>query len=337
MVLQWKSCVDLETGGLSQDNKPLPEPAGIADPVLMAIDAMVQAAAIPLGVFDAAGVCLSANPAYRSLETDQLAAGEQRASFSPEGVRDWVLVWRSEHEEANRAKAGFFAAMSHELRTPLNAVIGFAEIMHRQILGPVGVPEYAEYAGHILHSGQHLLLLINDILDYARIESDGLRLNIRAVDMRDVARATLEVLIPTAQSGQVALTGEMPEQPVMIHGDEQRLRQALLNIAGNAVKFTRPGGSVVMTLRQAADGGAEISVIDSGIGISQANISNVFEPFWQADSGLDRVREGAGIGLSLTRQLVEMHGGSLDVQSRLGEGTLVVMVLPPGNPPPPES
>jgi len=237
---------------------------------------------------------------------------------------------KQQAEDANRAKSGFLAAMSHELRTPLNAVIGFAEIMHQEVLGPIGTPEYRDYAGHILRSGQHLLALINDVLDYARIESGSLRLNPVAVDVGSLLRGTLDLLAEAAAAGGVTLATELTEQRIVIRADEQRLRQVLLNVAGNAVKFTPAGGRVAVVLEPGQAGGAVITMTDSGIGIDEAQMAHAFEPFWQADSGLDRVKEGAGIGLPLARQLVALHGGRLELQSRAGEGTRITIELPEG-------
>jgi PAS domain S-box-containing protein len=245
-------------------------------------------------------------------------------------LEDGLRQAKQQAEDANRAKSGFLAAMSHELRTPLNAVIGFAEIMHQEVLGPIGAPEYRDYAGHILRSGQHLLALINDVLDYARIESGSLRLNLVPVDLRGLLRGTLEMVAEAAATGGVTLATELSEQRISIRADEQRLRQVLLNVVGNAVKFTPAGGRVALALRPGADGGAVITVADSGIGIDEEQIAHAFEPFWQADSGLDRVKEGAGIGLPLARQLVALHGGKLQLQSRVGEGTRITIEMPAG-------
>ena len=235
---------------------------------------------------------------------------------------------KEEAEAASRAKSGFLAAMSHELRTPLNAVIGFAEIMHMQDAGSIGADEYADFVGHILSSGQHLLAMINDILDFARIEAGSLTLNIRPVDLGTLLRATLDVLARQAAASGVTLARDITEQTVVIRADEQRLRQVMLNVAGNAVKFTPAGGTVGVTMRPDMRGGAVITVSDSGIGIAEQNMAHVFEPFWQADSGLDRLKEGAGIGLPLARQLIALHGGRLELESRLGEGTKVTVHLP---------
>ena len=243
-------------------------------------------------------------------------------------LEEGLRLAKEEAEAANRARSGFLAAMSHELRTPLNAVNGFAEIMHQQALGPIGNPEYLDYAGHILRSGQHLLALINDVLDFARIESGSLVLNIRPINLGDLLRSTLDVLAKRAEAAGVFLVRDLSEQQVILRADEQRLRQVMLNVAGNAVKFTPSGGQVGVTMRPDMRGGAIITVTDSGIGIAEKNLPHLFEPFWQADSGLDRLREGTGIGLPLARELIALHGGRLELESRLGEGTKVTVSLP---------
>ncbi len=239
---------------------------------------------------------------------------------------------KDQAEAANRAKSGFLAAMSHELRTPLNAVIGFAELIHQQVLGPIGMAEYGDYAGHILRSGQHLLALVNDILDFARIESGSLRLKVAAVDVNALVRGALDLLEPTALQGGVTIFAELPEDVIEIQADAQRLRQALLHVAGNAVKFTPRGGRVAISVRPGQGEGhrrdAVITVTDTGIGIAPADMPHVFEAFWQADSGLNRLRQGVGIGLKLARQLIMTHGGQLELESKPGEGTCVTMTLP---------
>jgi PAS domain S-box-containing protein len=243
-------------------------------------------------------------------------------------LEDGLRQAKEKAEAASRAKSGFLAAMSHELRTPLNAIIGFAEIMHRQALGPLGTTEYSDYAGHILSSGQHLLALINDVLDFARIESGSIVLNIHAVDLGQLLRASLDSIARTAACAGVELVTDLCAQRIVIHADAQRLRQVILNVVGNAVKFTPRGGRVAVTLRPDMRGGAIVSVADSGVGIAEADLARVFEPFWQADTGLDRLKDGAGIGLPLARQLVALHGGRLEIESRVGGGTRVTVLLP---------
>jgi PAS domain S-box-containing protein len=234
---------------------------------------------------------------------------------------------KEEAEATSLVKSHFLQAMTHELRTPLNAVIGFAEILQQQKLGPIGAAAYVDYAAHILTSGQHLLRLINDILDYARIESGSLELQFSPLDLAALAQGVGCALGQAAADAGVRLIAEAGP-PVIIRGDERRLRQALLNVVGNAVKFTPDGGQVVITVAMTSEGAAEIMVRDSGIGIAASHLGHVFEPFWQADSGLDRGSEGTGIGLPLARELVALHGGRLELTSTLGEGTQVRLIVP---------
>ena len=304
-----------------------------ADAGLSAVRAMVAVASMPLAVFDASGACLAASGAFGHWAA---ADDDVRDAFSPDGVRHWTLVTRSAAEPlidhtGEHAGSGLLAAMSHELRTPLNAVIGFAEILHQQVLGPIGRAEYADYAGHILRSGQHLLGLVNDILDFVRIDGGHLRLRMVTVDLALTVRVAMAALTPSASAAGVFLDTDLPASPVEVAGDEQRLRQVLSNVMGNAVKFTPAGGRVTVRLARAPDSTAVITVSDSGIGIDDGSLGHVFEPFWQADSGLDRLRAGAGIGLPLARELVRMHGGALTLVSRVGAGTRVTIVLPEGS------
>ena len=247
---------------------------------------------------------------------------------------------RDEAEAGSRAKSRFLANMSHELRTPLNAVIGFAEIMKEELFGPLGAPEYTEYAGLILRSGHALLDLITNLLDYARAEAGTLPLNVRDVELMRLLRG---VAVGVRDEAAMATTAALPEVDIeplegmlAVRGDEQRLRQLLRALVGNAVKFTPPGGRVTVRAEALADGGAEVVVADSGIGMSPADLDMAFEPFWQADSRLGRAREGAGIGLKLARQLATLHGGTLTLESLKGQGTRVILRLPaaPPNPAP---
>jgi len=250
---------------------------------------------------------------------------------------------KEQAELGSRAKSRFLSTMSHELRTPLNAVIGFAELMHEEALGPLGHADYKEYAGLILHSGVNLLDMISNLLDFARAESGSLTLNIADVEVVRLLRGVLtrarERLAAAPQPGRVTLEQELPNGMLAVRADEQRLRQVLRALIDNAVKFTPTGGRVTVTARPLPDGGAEVDVTDSGIGMSSEQLEQVFEPFWQADSSLGRARDGAGIGLKLARQLVTLHGGTLEMESAPGEGTRVVLRLPkapPGEPLRPE-
>ena len=235
-------------------------------------------------------------------------------------------------ETANRAKTEFLATMSHELRTPLNAVMGFAEIIHKEAMGAVNIPAYRDYAGNIHASGQHLLAVINDILDFVKAESGNLPLEIETVDLAGLTGGVIRLLENQAKSAGVCLIEKTPAGAVPCPGDERRLRQVLINLAGNAVKFTPSGGSVTLSCTEAEGGRVRLEVRDTGIGMSAGDLAHVGEPFYQADSKLDRQYEGTGLGLAICQRLVKLHGGSMEIDSALGQGTTVAILLPGGSP-----
>ena len=239
-----------------------------------------------------------------------------------------LRVAKEAAEAANVAKSEFLATMSHELRTPLNAVIGFSEIMQQELLGPMGVAAYRDYAADITQSGRHLLAMINDILDFAKIDAGRLQLSEEAVDVVLVARRAARAVEPLAQASAiaVAVTSALPE--LAVWADERRLRQVLLNLVSNAVKFTPKDGSVEIELSRGAGGQTQIAVRDTGIGIAAADLPRVIEPFRQADSGHARRHDGTGLGLAICDRLVRLHGGTLSLTSALGRGTVVTVTLP---------
>ncbi len=243
---------------------------------------------------------------------------------------------KEQAEVGSRSKSRFLGAMSHELRTPLNAVIGFAELMYEEALGPLGQPDYKEYAGLILRSGMNLLDMVSNLLDFARAESGSLVLNVADVELCRLLRGVLtrareQIAAGVVRAG-VTLHEDLPAGMLPIRADEQRLRQVLRGLIDNAMKFTPAGGTVTVAARALEAGDAEVVVTDSGIGMSPDELEHVFEPFWQADSGLGRTREGAGIGLKLARELVNLHGGTLAMESARGQGTRVTLHLPPSPP-----
>jgi signal transduction histidine kinase len=231
-------------------------------------------------------------------------------------------------ERANRSKSEFLAHMSHELRTPLNAIIGFSEIIEREYFGPVGAKRYVEYARDIHASGTHLLNVIGDILDIAKAEAGSTNLDEGPVDLGELVRASARLIEPRAKAGQVRVAADVAGSMPKVRGDARRLKQVLINLLANAVKFTPPGGRVTAEARLDPDGGTVLAVRDTGIGMRPEDIPRALEPFAQVDSALSRRFEGTGLGLPLSRKLVELHGGSLAVESEPGHGTTVTVRLP---------
>ncbi|HEY3917120.1 MAG TPA: PAS domain-containing sensor histidine kinase [Stellaceae bacterium] len=231
-------------------------------------------------------------------------------------------------EAANRAKAEFLGAMSHELRTPLNAIIGFSEVISGELLGPIGVPAYKTYASDMLASGRHLLMLINDILDFARAESGRLALHEEIFDAAALIEATVRSIMPRAAASGIRLSLDLAKPLPYIFGDATRLRQVLLNLIDNAVKFTPHGGRVDLRTLLGADGDIRIEIRDSGIGMSAANLGRAFEPFHQADGGPARNHNGTGLGLAICDRLMRLHGGRVALKSELGRGTTATVMIP---------
>jgi signal transduction histidine kinase len=230
-------------------------------------------------------------------------------------------------DAANQSKSRFLAAMSHELRTPLNAVIGFSEMIAAEIFGPLGSPRYKDYASDIRGSGVHLLALINDILDLARIDAGAANLNEETFDMRLLVSQSLRMVAHQAETGGVRLESVFQHTPPVLFADRRRVKQVLVNLLANAVKFTPQGGEVEVRGFRVPDGFA-ISITDTGIGIRAADIPRAMERFGQVDSALSRKYEGTGLGLPLARELMELHGGTLILDSEPGKGTTVTVTFP---------
>ena len=232
-------------------------------------------------------------------------------------------------EAANLAKSQFLANVSHELRTPLNAILGFAEMLERGLAGPLQ-PKQAEYAGLVRQSGQHLLNIINDILDLAHVDSGKFELHEeRGVDPRRIIDACVSLMRDRANGAALRLLAEIEDDLPPLVADPTRLKQILLNLISNAIKFTKPGGSVLVSGRHATDVGVMFEVRDTGVGMTPDEIDIALEPFGQVDASLARGHEGTGLGLPLARRLAELHGGSLHIDSEKGCGTTVAVTLPP--------
>jgi signal transduction histidine kinase len=241
---------------------------------------------------------------------------------------DALRLAKETAELANRTKSEFLASMSHELRTPLNAIIGFSEIMSNEMLGPIGTPQYKGYLDDITDSAKHLLVVINDILDVAKIESGHVALSEEAVDPAVLAESVVRLITPRSEEANITLALDMPENPPTLHGDKTKLKQILINLLSNAVKFTPEGGRIELRARIAEDGGFLFVVRDTGIGMSKDDIRVALTPFGQVDSRLSRRFEGTGLGLPLAQGLTEMHGGAFEIESTPGQGTTVTVRLP---------
>jgi signal transduction histidine kinase len=230
-------------------------------------------------------------------------------------------------QAASASKSAFLASMSHELRTPLNAVLGFSEAMQQELFGPLGSPRYKEYLGSIHGSGSHLLSLINDILDIARTDAGRGELQEEVFDPARQVTDTIAMMSGQAAKAKVTLMGDIAPDLPCLRGDQRRIRQILLNLVSNAVKFTPSGGKVMVRALE-TEQGFVLRVTDTGIGIAHSDFHKALEPFGQVDSSLARKYDGIGLGLPLTRQMVELHGGTLELDSVVGHGTTVTITLP---------
>jgi two-component system cell cycle sensor histidine kinase PleC len=233
---------------------------------------------------------------------------------------------KAEAEAASLAKSRFLANMSHELRTPFNAILGFSEMLER---GAALDQRQREYAGYIRESGTHLLEIINEILDLAKIDAGTLELdNDCGLDAGVLVNCCVALVSERAAAAELTLSTDIEAGLPRLVADEARLKQILLSLLGNALKFTDPGGTVGLRACRGADGGVKFEVNDTGLGMTAAEVEIAIEPFGQVDAGLARRRDGAGLGLPLARRLTELHGGSFSIDSEKGRGTKIVVGLP---------
>ncbi len=259
--------------------------------------------------------------AVGNLEQSQEQLSELARKYEAEKIRA---------EGASQAKSEFLANMSHELRTPLNAINGFSEIMAAEMYGPVGDARYRDYAQDILSSGQHLLNLINDILDMSKIEAGKMQMRFEPVCLEEIAEEALRLVRNRAESAGLALILDFTDLPE-VEADHRAVKQVLLNLLSNAIKFTPRGGRVSVRAERRDDQLGErvrISVVDTGIGISAQDLERLARPFEQVESQHSKTTQGSGLGLALTKSLVEMHGGLLDLKSAPGQGTTASFALP---------
>jgi two-component system cell cycle sensor histidine kinase PleC len=245
-----------------------------------------------------------------------------------EETRDDALRKRFEAETANASKTAFLANMSHELRTPLNAILGFSEIIAQECFGPVGSDRYREYAGDIHSSGAHLLSLINDLLDVAKIEAGKMDIQPSLLDARRTFDIALKLIASKAREKHQELIIEIDPSAPALYADERALKQVLINLVSNAVKFTPEGGRITVVGSLARGGEFQIMVQDNGPGIAREKLDKIFTPFSQVDNRYDRQAGGTGLGLALVRGLAELHGGRAWLESETGKGCAAYVVLP---------
>ncbi len=231
-------------------------------------------------------------------------------------------------EAANRSKSQFLANVSHELRTPLNAILGFSEVFRDELLGPLGNAKYAEYASDLNNAGRQLLEIINDILDMTALDVGRLKISDELIDVAELAESCLRLVRPAASDKRIGLEQEIEPLPALL-GDARVVRQMLLNLLSNAVKYTPEGGRVTLRAKIGRGGGVVLEVVDSGIGIPADQVPHLLEPFTRADDSYTQTQQGTGLGLTLTKRMIEAHGGLLNIVSTPGEGSEISLVFPP--------
>ena len=301
--------------------------AMVAMPIMVGHDGEYFFAAMAAGYWLMLRTHLMNN--YRTRERMLLLEYEREGLVdSLQAAKDESDAARLRAEQASRAKSAFLANMSHELRTPLNAILGFSEIISAKAMGPAAIDQYAEYGGYIHGSGEHLLSLINDILDLAKIEAGRLSLRESELDIRGLIGDATKMMKPRAAAGGIALSVDVDRDFPNLYADERAMRQIVVNLASNAVKFTPPGGRVTAFANVLADGSLAVGMEDTGIGIAPEEHAKVFESFGQGRHDAVLADKGTGLGLPIVKGLAEAHGGHVALVSAPGKGTRITVVLP---------
>jgi PAS domain S-box-containing protein len=271
---------------------------------------------------------LTARPLYSAAGDFLGYRGVGRDTTEAHRAKAALVLAKESAERASAAKSQFLSVMSHELRTPLNAIIGFSEIMANEREGPLGVRSYVDYARNIVESSRHLQRIINNILDASRIDKSTFKLQEQEIDAAELAQVVVRNSRQLAEETNVTLLSDYASVRAEIRGDMVRLRQILDNLLINAIKFTPALGKVEFSVREETDGGLSFVIRDTGIGIDKKDLERVFEPFVQADVGMNRKFAGTGLGLPIARKLAEAHGGEIKLDSAPNVGTTATFTLP---------
>ena len=305
-------------------------PEAVLSPTTLAI--AVAAVAILILALGMIGAMVDRHLAQRaSSEAERLRvyiAELEKTKLNLEETTDHLATALKTAAAASAAKSQFLATVSHELRTPLNAINGFSEMIAKEIYGPLGDPRYRDYVRDIRGSGEHLLSVINDILDLSRLDTGEVVLEEEKLDLASVIEDAERMIRPQFDSAANTLTVALDPDLPLVRADRRRVMQVLINLLDNAVKFTPAGGRVCVSA-SCSGGGVAITVSDTGIGIAESDIATAFDRFSQVDGRLSRRYEGVGLGLPLARQFMELHGGTLTLKSQVGVGTTVTATFPP--------
>jgi len=261
-----------------------------------------------------------------ALKQQRLSLENKRLVENLQRTNKLLFEANEELRKATQAKSTFLAHMSHELRTPLNVIIGFSELMADEVPGRIN-EEQRQCLNDILRGGQQLLSLINDVLDLSKIESGKMKLRLTNITLSEVIESVRSAMMPLIAPRKQSLEVEVEEGLPLVHADNAKVRQVLLNLLSNATRFTPDGGKLKIEAVKEGDW-CQVSVIDNGIGIKKEDQERIFEPFYQLDSSLTKEKGGAGLGLAVAKQIIEKHGGRIWVESKYGKGSRFIFTLP---------